>query len=74
MSNAEQHTPIPALVGQLVVSAYIFNNEPEAHGVVFRLHDGSDISIEFESEPRLSSKVLQSAAGDGEALLLQTIS
>ena len=73
MSNSAKRTLVPALAGRLVVSAYIFRNELDAHGVVLTLSDGSDVSIEFDCETRLVSNVLQCTGDDGEAVLLQTV-
>ena len=73
MSKSAPRTFIPAVAGRVVKSAYIFNDELDAHGVVLTLDDDSDVSIEFDCEARLVSKVLQCKGDDGEAVLLQTI-
>lgn len=73
MSTSAKRTLVPALAGRLVVSAYIFSDELDAHGVVLTLDDDSEISIEFDCETRLVSKVLQCKGNDGEAVLLQTV-
>ena len=73
MSKSALRTSIPAVAGRLIKSAYIFKDELDAHGVVLTLDDDSDISIEFDCETRLVSKVLQCKGNDGEAVLLQTV-
>ena len=73
MSNPANRTIVPSLAGRLVVSAYIFADEPDSHGVVLTLDDDSDISIEFDCETRLVSKVLQCRSADDEGVLLQTV-
>ena len=73
MSKSASRTSIPVITGRLVKSAYIFNDEVNTHGVVLTLDDDSDISIEFDCETRLVSKVLQCKSADDEAILLQTV-
>ena len=70
MSNSAQRTAVPAVVGHRVVSAYIFRDELDAHGVVLGLDDGSDISIEFNYETRVAAAVLRSRADDDEGVVL----
>ena len=69
MSNPAKRSVVPALASQLLVSAYVFGDELDGHGVVLTLHDDSDISIKFDRETRLISKVIQCKGADGEAVL-----
>ena len=73
MSKLASRTPVPSLIGQRVLSAYIFSNELDAHGVVLRLDDGSEISIEFGCETHVAVEVLFSKADDDDAVVLQVL-
>ena len=71
MRKSSQRVPIPAVIGRRVLSAYIFNDEPEAHGVVLSLDDGSDLSVEFSHEPRVAANVIILESEDDEAIVLK---
>ena len=58
MSKSAQRISVPAIVGRRVDSAYIFSDEPDAHGVVLSLDDGSDLSIEFSFTSCVSAEVI----------------
>ena len=73
MSISANRTLVPVLAGRQIVSAYIFGDEPDAHGVVLTLDDDSDISIEFDCKVHLISKVLTCKGAAGDAVLLQTV-
>ena len=72
MSNSEYRSFIPALNDQIVVSACIFSDELNAHGIVLSLDDGSEISLEFDLDTRLISKVFR-CNGEDDAVLLDTL-
>ena len=72
MSKLALRTPVPSLIGQRVLSAYIFSDELDAHGVVLRLDDGSDLSIEFDCETHVAVEVVLSKPGDADAVVLQS--
>ena len=72
MSKSALRTSVLALAGRLVKSAYIFNDEHEAHGVVLSLDDGTDISIEFNYETRVAAEVLQLKSEEDVAVVVKT--
>lgn len=71
MSKSIQRTPIPALIGRSVIYAYSFSDELDGHGIVLTLDDGSDVSIEFNFEPRLALCILQCGRENDDAVVLQ---
>ena len=71
MNKLAQRTPIPAVIGQLILSAYVFSDESDARGVVLTFQDGSDLSIEVDREARVPWKVLQSNEDDGDIIAVQ---
>ncbi len=73
MSKHASRTSVPAIIGRRVLSAYIFNDELDAHGVVLSLDDGSDVSIEFNYETRVLAEVVTSKSEDDDAVLLQRV-
>ena len=40
MNKPALRTPVSVLIGRRILSAYIFSDEPDAHGVVLCLDDG----------------------------------
>ena len=73
MSKLAPRTPVPALTGRRVLSAYIFSDELDAHGVVLSLDDGSDLSIEFNYETRVMAEIVISKSEDDDAVVLQRV-
>lgn len=73
MSKPALRTPVPALVGRRIVSAYIFSDESAAHGVVLNLDDGSDLSVEFNHAGRVTAEVVILKAEDDVAVVLQLV-
>ena len=70
MNKSPIRTFIPAVVGRLVVSAYMFHNEDDAHGVVLTFDDGSDVCVEFNYGMRVAAEVFQCKGEDGEPISL----
>lgn len=71
MSKPARRTPIPALMGRRILTAYIFSDELDAHGVVLGLEDGSDLSIEFNYETRvLAEAVIARPENDDPVVLM----
>ena len=64
---------IPAFAGQLVISAYIFSNEVECHGVALTLDYRNEISIKFECETRSVTEALESKDEGADGAWLQTL-
>ena len=69
MSKVARQIPVPALTGRRVLSAYVFSDELDAHGVVLRLDDGSVLSVEFDYETRVMAEVVISASEDDESVV-----
>lgn len=72
MSKHASRTPVPAIIGRRVLSAYIFSDEFDAHGVVLSLNDGSDLSIAFNYEARVLAEVVTWKSED-DAVSLQRV-
>ena len=73
MNKPALRTPIAALTDRRVLSAYIFSDEPDAHGVVLCLEDGSDLSIEFNYKTRVAAEVIISKSEGDDPVLLQRV-
>ena len=73
MSKSSQRTPIASLAGKVLVSAYMFSDEVDAHGLVLKLNDGSEVSIEFNYDIRLGAEVIHYTWEDGETVAIETL-
>lgn len=73
MSKLARRTPIPALIGQRILNAYIFSDELDAHGVVLSLDDGSDLSIEFNCQTRVLAEVVTAKPDNDDPVVVMLL-
>jgi hypothetical protein len=68
MNIEARREPIAAASGKVVSEAFVYNQDPDAHGVLLVFTDGTELSIDFDYTTRIAANVRHYSWLDGEAV------
>jgi hypothetical protein len=70
MNNEASREPIAAASGKVVSEAFVYNQDPDAHGVLLIFADGTEVSIDFDYTTRIAANVRHYSWLDGDAVTI----